>query len=240
MTVPSIRRLATLSLVLLGAVLVPVEPAAASCLPPEDPRITLARADAAFIGELVSRRSSAGVESPRGEIFVFRVRESVKGGLGQVVEVRDEAPSSSVGLSAEPGQEVGLFLRRRGGRFAANDCDRISPGQLRVARRGGPAVKEATTPAVVSFRLRGRRLTVTVARDAPRQVRRALRRRLTFFCGSFAGGGRNAGTATARFRPGARRVRLVLSRDVFGTASFCGVRHASGDELARAFFFSRG
>ncbi len=241
MVVLRIRRLGTLSLVLMAAALVLVEPAAASCLPPEDPRTTLARADAAFIGELVSRRSSSGGESPRGEILVFRVREAVKGYLGEFVEVRDEVPSSSVGLSVEPGREVALFLRRRGGRFVANDCDRISPEQLRVARRGGPTVKRATdAPTKVTFRLRGRRLAVTVAGDAPRRVRRALRRRVGFFCGSFERGRRGAGTATGRFRPGLRRVRVVLDRDVSRSASFCTMEDASGRDVASVYFFSRG
>ena len=226
-----------LALLVVGAVLLFAQAASASCPPPEDPRDTLAGVDAAFIGELVSRRPAPDAGPHREDILTFRVRESVKGGLGELVEVR-AARGFTVSLSVPEGQEVGLFLYRRGGDFIANACGLIAPRHLRVAARGGPTVKRATDrDAKVSFRLRGRRLTVTVARDAP--VVPSPRRRLSFSCGVDVVDRRDVVRATGQFAPGRRRVTVLLPRNLSRRANFCGLAFAGGASVARVFFFAR-
>ena len=237
-------RLATVVLLALCAVLVPVEPAAALTCINEDPRESLARADAAFIGELVSTRSLPP-EYPlwQREILTFRVHEVVKGNLGELVEVRNSTP----GYSPRAGSETGVFLYASEGGFGTSACDYISPKHLRVAQRGGPAVKKASDPrAKVSFRLKGRRLRVSVARNAPRRVKRALRRRVKLRCGNHAiiGYRGRPATATARFRRGARKMTVLLNRDVSRTATACTVERVPRsrryeDPIAAVFFFRR-
>lgn len=241
-------RLATVVLLALCAVLVPVEPAAAFSCVDEDPRESLARADAAFIGELVSTRSLPP-EYPlwQREILTFRVHEVVKGNLGELVEVRNSTP----GYSPRAGSETGVFLYASEGGFGTSACDYISPKHLRVAQRGGPAVKKASDPrAKVSFRLKGRRLRVSVARNAPRRVKRALRRRVKLVCGNSIYGdragtrGRPLATATARFRRGARKMTVLLNRDVSRTAIACTVERVPRSRryehpIAAVFFFRR-
>jgi len=244
-------RLATLVVLAMGAaVLVPVEPAAALSCIRVDPRAQLAGADAASIGALVSRRSVAGQQywPYTKEILTYRVDEVVKGNLGGLVEVRNETPPYSTG----PGQEAGVFIYASEGGFVTDGCSRASPEQLRLARRGGPTVKKATdTKAKMSFRLKGRSLTVSVARNASRRVKRALERPIKLVCGNEVSGIPEAigpnyplGTARSRFRHGARKMTVVLDRDVSRAATSCGVeqgadRYPPDRFIASAQFFSR-
>lgn len=234
--------LATLVVLAMGAaVLVPVEPAAATSCIKGDPRASLTGADAAFIGALVSRRPVASQEYWPEEILTFRVDETAKGNLGKLVEVR-----SLVGPSYVPGlgEEVGVFLWASEGGFATDGCSYVSPEQLRLARRGGPTVKKATDArAKMSFRLEGRRLTVRIARNAPRRVTRALGRPVKLVCGYSYGFGIvpgryfPLGTATGLFRHRARKMTVVLDSDVSRTASSCGVEQAPERYIAMVLFF---
>lgn len=126
-------RCARLTLVLVAALLlVPAPDAAASCAPPGDTRDRLAAADAAFTGEYVRQKAPPG--SAGENVLVYRVREAVKGPLGDQVEVVDEGASTSVGLTrGVVGREIGLFLRRSGGEYVANACMSVDPDGLREA-----------------------------------------------------------------------------------------------------------
>ncbi len=241
-------RLATLVVLAMGAaVLVPVEPAAAFTCIRVDPRAQLAGADAAFIGALVSWRSVAGQEYGQEQFLTFRVDEAVKGNLGEMVEVRDLTAMSYSTGSTDSGREEGVFIYASERGFVTSGCSRASPEQLRLARRGGPTVKKATdTKAKMSFRLKGRRLTVSVARNASRRVKLALERPIKLVCGNDVFGTPEAGgpdyplgTARSRFRHGARKMTVVLDRDVSRAATSCGVEQGADRFIASVQFFSR-
>jgi hypothetical protein len=110
----------------LTALLMLPTQAAASCVPLK-PREELPRSAAAFIGR--------PVESSDDRV-TYQVIESVKGQLGDRVEVRDEAPgTTSIGdLPRTPGEVVALFLRAdAGGGFSSNGCLSTSPEGMRAA-----------------------------------------------------------------------------------------------------------
>lgn len=227
--------LVTVLFLFLGAVLLWAQPAGASCALPGDPREDLARADAAFVGELVSTRDVPGEAWPR-TILIFRVRERIKGDLGRLVEVHDEIPGSSVSLSAPPrGRRVGLLLTRRHGRFVANNCDWISPRNLRGAAEGRPwptAKRGLDRKAKVSFSLQGARLTVTVGRQAPPRVKRALRHPLRFFCKGYSAKAEGNG----RFARRALRATVFLDKDIFEEPTHaCAIKRSSGAKVASAY-----
>ncbi len=141
----------------------------------------------------------------QAEFLTFRVHESVKGNLGELVEVRYPAPSFPRG----EGEEIAAFLHAADGGFDISfGCGDISPKQLRVAKRGGPRVKRASDGAdTMTFRLVGRRLTVRVVSYPPRRVRRALRRRIKFICGNYF----PLGPGLPRLSPSRRRRRPTLA-----------------------------
>ena len=245
-------RLATLAVLALGAAVLHVEPVAATTCIVVDPREDLARADAAFIGEVVSRRSVSGPQYPlgRAEILTFRVHEVVKGNLGELVEALNHFPSWSPPTPppSPSGRQTGVLLYAIDGGFATSLCGGfISPWGLRLAQGGGLIVKKARDKAAqMSFRLRGRRLTVHVGRYPPRHVRRALRRRIKLACGnhiSFSDYPERLGrdfplaTATARFRRGRRKLTAVLNRDVSRAATSCGAKPATSPRFIAAVVF---
>ncbi len=245
-------RLTALAVLALGAVLLHVEPAAGTTCIVVDPRENLARADAAFIGEVVSRRPVGGPQYPLGwaEILTFRVREVVKGNLGEVVEARNDWPSWSPPNSppSPSGRQIGVLLYAIDGGFATPICGGYaSPRALRLAQGGGPTIKKARDEAAqMSFRLRGRKLTVHLGRYPPRRVRRALRRRIKLACGNHTplfrspdrfGRDFPLATATARFRRGQRKLTVVLNRDVSRAATSCGAKQATGARFIAAVVF---
>lgn len=162
--VPVALRRLRLTLVLVAALLaVPAGDATASCAPPGSTRDRLGAADAAFVGEYVREKAASGPGSGEADVLVFRVREAIKGQLGDEIEVRDEGANTSVGLDrGVDGREVGLFLRRSDGRYVANGCMYVDPDRLRRAAgdsgiRGkvllsddgcGPAGAETQPPTV--------------------------------------------------------------------------------------------
>ena len=240
-------RLATLVLLVMGAALLPAEPAEALSCIQVDPRHSLAKAEAAFIGEVVSTRSLSRPEYQFGrrEILTFRVHEVVKGNLGELVEVYNTFPD----YGPNPGQQLGVLLYAVEGGFETGACGGfISSRHLRIAQRGGPIVKNARDGrAEMSFRLRGRRLTVRVSPYPPRRVRRALRRPIKLACGNHiarfdsfpvaSGPEFPRATATARFRRGARKLTVLLNRDVSLSATSCGIRQGRRHVAVAAFRF---
>jgi hypothetical protein len=131
--------------------LLPAPSAHASCAS-RKPREQLARADAAFVGRLLDRS---------GDRLTFAVDRSVKGDLGDRVEVEDAAPRSSLSLRPAAGVQVGLFLSRRHGRgFVASDCDVVTPEAMRAAAASGRST--CSRPRVLGLRVRRRELPRTV------------------------------------------------------------------------------
>ncbi|MEX2394321.1 MAG: hypothetical protein WD826_07570 [Actinomycetota bacterium] len=115
---------------------------ACSCIK-DDPRTSLEKADAAFIGELIDRpqsRSTGQIRSS-GEIvdWRFTVEDSVKGDLGDEVVVKSAISGVSCGLSVPLGETVGLFLRRDGGGWRGGLCSQVDPADLRKAAEPLPA-----------------------------------------------------------------------------------------------------
>ena len=145
-----IRAFVVLSVAVAGAVVGPT-PASASCAPPEDERIRLERADAAFVGEFVRR-------SADDEALFFRVERGVKGEFAEEVAVRDAYPRSSVSMQPTPRARIGLLLTRAGSEYTANDCQFVDPDAL--IRAAGmddeaPAV-EMAGPSTLSVARGGR------------------------------------------------------------------------------------
>ena len=93
-------------------------PAQASCIP-SDERQDLRRADAVFVGRVLSVRESDGSA-------MFRVRRVVKGRVTRGSRVRVYAtpyPSSiTIGWAPAAGQRWRLYVDRRDGRWETDDC----------------------------------------------------------------------------------------------------------------------
>jgi hypothetical protein len=119
-----------LTAIAVGAALLVPSSAEASCSAFK-PRERLAAASAAFIGRAVERQ---------GDRVTYVVEESVKGGLGERVDVRDEFPGiTSIGALAVSDKLVALFLRRDGVGFSANGCSVTSPEAMHAAAASGYA-----------------------------------------------------------------------------------------------------
>ena len=93
-------------------------PAEASCVR-SDERQDLRRADAVFVGRVLSVRESDGSA-------VFRVRRVVKGRATRGSRVRVHAtpyPSSvTIGWAPRAGQRWRIYAARRDGRWETDDC----------------------------------------------------------------------------------------------------------------------
>jgi hypothetical protein len=207
---------------LLGAlVLVASTPSAAQALTcaPTRPAKLLRIGDAAFVGRLVDARPDR---------WIFAVDEPVKGGLGGTVEVRRDLLGFFAPRAGEP---IGLVLQRDpDGTYAANDCTRMTPAQLRAAAADPDATCWLQRVRSLRFRSPGRldvalgglddpSTTVTVDwGDGARAVRR-LR----------AGAPRRTVVLRHRYQePGRHRVKVAVSAR---TLPACGdrverVRHA--------------
>ena len=106
----------------------PVEDArACSCVRPDAER-DLARADAAFVGTLVSSR----VRGNDG-YSTFDVESVAKGELEPTVVVRSAASGASCGLELEEGTRTGLLLSREGGEWTSTLCVQIAAEELLAA-----------------------------------------------------------------------------------------------------------
>ena len=95
-------------------------PAQASCIPSTESE-NVARADAVFVGRVLSVRSSDG----RATFRVLRVRKgSHRIHKGDAVRVVPEFYPSSVTMNWTPkrGQLWRVYVQRRSGRWVTNDC----------------------------------------------------------------------------------------------------------------------
>ena len=123
-----------------------------------DPRSSLARSDAAFVGRLESRENPSpgpGGTYSSGQLvtYTFVVERSVKGNLGKKVDVESAAHGASCGLEVAQGERTGLFLHRDGNEWRSGLCSQISPEALIEAAKPLPA---PTSKGPVTFVLGGR------------------------------------------------------------------------------------
>lgn len=134
-------------LVLVGAAAIAAGRAAACSCVGADPRTALRRSDAAFVGVVVSRRTAEGVGSSGAPaVYTLRVENSVKGELGETVEVETAVSGASCGLEARVGDRVGLLLYRSAGAWTSSLCSQLDPDVLLEAARPLP-VPDGTGPA---------------------------------------------------------------------------------------------
>jgi hypothetical protein len=107
---------------------------ACSCVPP-DPWTYLQQSDGAFVGHLVDRRDTGN-----GRVaLTFSVERTLKGRIGETVEVRTSGSGASCGIEASVGQRVGLFLVREGGAWIGSLCRQVAPEDLLAAVAPLPA-----------------------------------------------------------------------------------------------------
>lgn len=119
---------------LLVLIVLSATPAQACSCAPLDPRSALPGADAAFVGALVSEKR--GLLGPGSTTFTFRVEQTVKGSLGDEVDVQSSSNGASCGLEVVRGQRIGLLLYRDGGNWMSNLCWQADPDAL--LRAAGP------------------------------------------------------------------------------------------------------
>ena len=94
-----------------------------------DPRDALHASDAAFVGALVSKDVN-----DQKAIYTFSVETSVKGDLGDSVDVESAAYGAACGFEVRVGRRIGILLRLQGdGDWAGGLCTQIDPGVLVAA-----------------------------------------------------------------------------------------------------------
>lgn len=122
-----------------------------------DPRTRLAEADAAFVGELVTKESPTpgpgGYSTGQQVTYTFNVEQSVKGDLEKSVDVESPAGTSSCGLGAAEGQRIGLLLYREGDVWRSGLCAQMDPDTLIEAASPLP---KPTSTGPVAFVVGGR------------------------------------------------------------------------------------
>jgi hypothetical protein len=94
---------------------------ACSCAPVDLVR-DLPRADGAFIGTVLERRSEGG-----SAVYLFRVEQVYKGEIDNRVEVVTASDGAACGLEAEVGDRTGLLLTRGGGEWRSGLCSQVEP-----------------------------------------------------------------------------------------------------------------
>ena len=94
-----------------------------------DPRDALHASDAAFVGALVSKDVN-----DQTAIYTFSVETSVKGDLGDSVDVESAAYGAACGFEVRVGRRIGILLRLQGdGDWAGGLCTQIDPDVLVAA-----------------------------------------------------------------------------------------------------------
>ncbi|HEV2785596.1 MAG TPA: hypothetical protein VGV67_04350 [Solirubrobacteraceae bacterium] len=134
------KRSVSVALLAVAGLAASPAPSGASCLP-RDARMVLAAADAGVVGTVVERRGE--------DEYVIRVERVVKGAVeGADVVVRDPSARTSIGLSARPGERLGLGLHAEASGWTATGCDRAAPDAMLLAGDSAPPCVVGGTVAV--------------------------------------------------------------------------------------------
>ena len=95
---------------------------------------SLSESDGAFVGVFTGRDDPLAqadlISSARRVTNHFRVERSVKGDIGDRVDVMAAAGGASCGLELEVGQRTGLLLRRGAGGWTSSLCSQVEPQAL--------------------------------------------------------------------------------------------------------------
>jgi hypothetical protein len=118
-----------------GLLLVDAGPAlACSCRAGVAVGEALSESDGAFVGVFTGRDDPFAqgdmISSGRDVRNHFLVERSVKGGIGQGVDVTAAASGASCGLELEVGQRTGLLLRGGAGGWTSSLCSQVEPQAL--------------------------------------------------------------------------------------------------------------
>lgn len=127
-----VRMVLAVLLVAGGLIVVGAGPAlACSCragVPVED---SLSESDAAFVGVFTGRDDPIVPGGLIGAVVNhFLVERSVKGDIGDRIDVQAAASGASCGLELEVGQRTGLLLRNDAGGWASGLCSQVEPQAL--------------------------------------------------------------------------------------------------------------
>lgn len=95
---------------------------------------SLSESDAAFVGVFTGSDDPLAqgdvASSGRGVLNHFLVERSVKGHIGERVDVTAAASGASCGLELEVGQRTGLLLRAGAGGWTSGLCSQVEPQAL--------------------------------------------------------------------------------------------------------------
>ncbi len=132
-----------MAVVAAGPLVLQAAPAlACSCRADVQVADALATSDGAFVGVLtgIDDPLVAGtlISSARSVINHFDVERSVKGGIGDRVEVEAAASGASCGLEVPVGRRVGLLLRRSATGWTSSLCSQTEPAALLTAAPAPP------------------------------------------------------------------------------------------------------
>jgi hypothetical protein len=97
---------------------------ACSCLPVDLAR-DLPRADGAFVGTVLERRSTEA-----SVIMLFRVEQVYKGEIENRIEVETARDGATCGLELAIGQRIGLLLDREGELWRSSLCSQVDPAEF--------------------------------------------------------------------------------------------------------------
>ena len=108
---------------LVGAVALALAGDALACTcAPVDLVRDLPRADGAFVGTVLERRSTEA-----SVLLLFRVEQVYKGDISDRIEVETARDGAACGLDLPVGERVGLLLERDGELWRSSLCSRVEP-----------------------------------------------------------------------------------------------------------------
>jgi hypothetical protein len=124
--------------VLVAGLALAADASACSCLPVDLAR-DLPRADGAFVGTVLERRTTEA-----SVLLLFRVEQAYKGDIDARIEVETARDGASCGLDLPVGERVGLLLERDGDLWRSSLCSRADPADFLALTD----VEDNTLPAI--------------------------------------------------------------------------------------------
>lgn len=121
---------------------------ACTCLPLNDLKSVLRRADGAFVGSFVARSAKDASPSLPYANYEFEVNAVYKGAIPSEIVVRSGRDSAACGIAAREGDSIGLFLEREEGVWTSGSCSQVSAADMRRTgvRPSAPTDGEAARP----------------------------------------------------------------------------------------------